>query len=138
MDTAASLSAGLTTTPVRGWLVVLLSRLQGSSVVLISYSFGIFLPFIHTDLQLSSLEAGLLQSAPVQGLQHALETLQETPLRALRAYPQGWLVGVTMLALSATWTTIVTFLPTLLLKQHGMPPGQSGPLFGCLYYGLIP
>ena len=63
MDTAASLAAGLTTTPPRGWLVVLLSRLQGSSVVLISYSFGIFLPFISEDLHLSPLEAGLLQSA---------------------------------------------------------------------------
>src|SRR4030095_486716 len=63
MDTAASLAAGLTRTPARGWLVVLLSRLQGSSVVLLSYSFGIFLPFIRQDLQLSPLEAGLLQSA---------------------------------------------------------------------------
>jgi hypothetical protein len=63
MDTAASLAAGRTKTPVCGWLVVLLSRLQGSSVVLISYSFGIFLPFIRQDLQLSPLEVGLLQSA---------------------------------------------------------------------------
>src|SRR5262247_4314431 len=63
MDTAASLAAGLPTTPARGWLVVLLSRLQGSSVVLISYSFGIFLPFIRQDLQLSPLEVGMLQSA---------------------------------------------------------------------------
>src|SRR4029453_8442939 len=63
MDTAASLAAGLTKTPGRGWMVVLLSRLHGSSVVLISYSFGIFLPFIRADLQLSPLEAGLLQSA---------------------------------------------------------------------------
>ena len=31
--------------------------------MLISYSFGIFLPFIRQDLQLSPLEAGLLQSA---------------------------------------------------------------------------
>src|SRR5215510_11766814 len=63
METAASLAAGFTTTPPRGWMVVLLSRLQGSSVVLISYSFGIFLPFIREDLHLSPLEAGLLQSA---------------------------------------------------------------------------
>jgi cyanate permease len=276
MDTAASLAAGFTATPARGWLVVLLSRLHGSSVVLISYSFGMFLPFIRTDLQLSPLEAGLLQSAwwvtsavlalpcsvwfsrfrpvplvlvslclgfpflvlqglarsflilflarfffvlchviatparpllfqqwvapqqyailnavslslhsvllataistsawlitaagswrlvygmlsalllvqtllwwvvareehaPVQGLKQALEAQQDTPLRALRVYPQGWLVGVTMFALSATWTAIVTFLPTLLLEQRGIPPGQSGPLLGCLYYGLIP
>ena len=276
MDTAASLGASLATTPARGWLVVLLSRLHGSSVVLISYSFGMFLPFIRTDLQLSPLEAGLLQSAwwvtsavlalpcsvwfsrfrpvplvlvslclgftflvlqglarsflvlflarfffvlchviatparpllfqqwvapqqyavlnavslslhsvllataistsawlitaagswrlvygmlsafllvqtllwwvvareehaPVQGLTQALEAQQGTPLRALRVYPQGWLVGVTMCALSATWTALVTFLPTLLLEQRGMPLGQSGPLMGCLYYGLIP
>ena len=62
MDTAASLATGLSRTPVRGWLVVLFSRLQGSSVVLLSYSFGIFLPFIRQDLRLSPLEAGLLQS----------------------------------------------------------------------------
>src|SRR5215471_18211569 len=62
MDTAASLAASLATTPTRGWLVVLFSRLHGSSVVLISYSFGMFLPFIGADLQLSPLEAGLLQS----------------------------------------------------------------------------
>jgi len=76
--------------------------------------------------------------APVQGLTHALAEPQPTPLRALRAYPQGWLLGLTMLALSATWTALVTFLPTLLLEQHGMPPARSGPLLGCLYYGLIP
>ena len=78
------------------------------------------------------------ERAPVQRLTPALDAPQETPLRALRAYPQGWLIGVTMCALSATWTAIVTFLPTLLLEQRGMPPGQSGPLLGCLYYGLIP
>jgi cyanate permease len=276
MDTAASLAAGIARTPPRGWLVMLLARLQNSSVVLISYSFGIFLPFISEDLCLSPLEAGLLQSAwwvtsavlalpcsvwfsrvrpvplvlvslwlglpflvlqglatnflvlflarfffvlchvisaparpllfqqwaapsqyavlnavslslhsvllaaaisssawlitaagswrlvygilsafflvqtlawwvvaredkaPVKGLRQALEAPQETPLRALHAYQQGWLVGVTMFALSATWTAIVTFLPTLLLEQRGMPPTRSGPLLGCLYYGLIP
>ena len=29
--------------------------------------------------------------APVKGLTHALAAPQDTPLRALRAYPQGWL-----------------------------------------------
>jgi cyanate permease len=276
MDTSASLVTGLRHTSARGWVVVLLSRLQGSSIILISYSFGVFLPFISQELQLSPLEAGLLQStwwvtsavlslpcsvwfsrfrpvplvlvslvlglpflvlqglaknflvlflarfffvlchvlstparplllqqwaappqyallnavglslhsvllaaaistsawlittvgswrlvygmhstfllvqtlawwmvaredkAPVKGYTQALEQPQETPLRALRAYPQSWLLGVTMFALSATWTAIVTFLPTLLLEQRGMPPGLSGPLLGCLYYGLIP
>ena len=76
--------------------------------------------------------------APVQGLQRALQEPLYTPLRALRAYPQGWLLGVTMLALSATWAALVTFLPTLLLDKRGIPPALSGPLLGCLYYGLIP
>jgi predicted MFS family arabinose efflux permease len=276
MDTSTSLAAGLARTPIRGWIVVLLSRLQTSSIILTSYTFGVFLPFISHDLHLSPLEAGLLQSAwwvtsallslpcsvwfsrvrpvllvlvslllglpflvlqglartflslflarfffvlchlistparplllqqwtappqyallnavglslhslllaaaisssawlittvgswrlvygiqsgflglqtlawwiiaredhaPVQGLTHALSEPQPTPLRALRAFPQGWLLGLTMLALSATWTALVTFLPTLLLEQHGMPPARSGPLLGCLYYGLIP
>src|SRR5215831_3496276 len=276
MDTSTSLAGGLTRTPPRGWIVVLLSRLQTSSIILTSYTFGVFLPFISHDLHLSPLEAGLLQSAwwvtsavlalpcsvwfsrvrpvplvlvslvlglpflvlqglaetflslflarfffvlchlistparplllqqwtappqyallnavglslhslllaadisssawlittvgswrlvygiqsgflgvqtlawwiiaredyaPVQGLTHALSEPQPTPLRALRAFPQGWLLGLTMLALSATWTALVTFLPTLLLEQHGMPPARSGPLLGCLYYGLIP
>jgi predicted MFS family arabinose efflux permease len=257
-------------------MVVLLSRLHTSSIVLLSYSFGVFLPFIRQDLHLSPLEAGLLQGAwwvtsalltlpcsvwfsrvrpvplvftslllglpflvfqglartffglflarcgfvlchllstparplllqqwaappqyallnavglslhsllmataisssawlittvgswrlvyglhggflaiqtlawwvvaredhaPVQSLTPALVAPQPTPLRALRTYPQGWLLGLTMLALSATWTALVTFLPTLLLEQRGMPPARSGPLLGCLYYGLIP
>ena len=263
-------------TAARGWAVALLSRLQVSSVVLVSYTLGVFLPFVNRDLHLSPLQAGLLQSVwwvssaflslpsgirfsrcrPVplvlaslllglpflmlQGLaqsflvffmaqfsfvvSHVISTparpllLQQwvaprqyalvsavglslhsvllatalstsawlitrlgswrraygilaalllaqtlawmvvaregrgpaadtwraatvqphSPVRALWSYPQGWLLACTMLALSATWTAIVTFLPTLLLEQHGMPPAVSGPLLGCLYYGLIP
>lgn len=276
MDTSASLSAGLTHTPARGWAVALLSRFQVSSVALISFTFGIFLPFIRQDLHLTPSEVGLLQgvwwitaallalpssvwfsrfrpgplvltalalglpflflqgmaqsfvvlllarfgfvvchvittparplilqqwvaprqyalvnavglsqhslllalaistsallitavgswrlayvllgvffaaqtlawgvvardrAAPLQNLQQALNASQEPPLRALRTYPQGWLLGITMLALSATWTALVTFLPTLLLEERGISPTLSGPLLGFLYYGLIP
>ncbi|MEE8305231.1 MAG: MFS transporter [Candidatus Tectomicrobia bacterium] len=276
MDTSASLSAGFTHTPPRGWAVALLSRLQVSSSALISYTFGIFLPFIGNDLDLSPLEVGMLQGvwwittallalpcsvwlsrfrpvplilvslllqtpflfsqglatgfrtllltrflfvcfqvlaaparplilqqwvapgqyatvnavglsqhsiilaltistsawmiiavgswrlayvihggffvlqtiawlivaregkAPVQGMQRALEAQQPTPLKALVAYPQSWFLGITMLALSMTWTALVTFLPTLLMQQDGMPPSLSGPLLGFLYYALIP
>src|SRR4029453_14437742 len=46
-----------------GWPCGALCPLQGSSGVLLPHSFGIFLPFIRADLQLSPLEAGLLQSA---------------------------------------------------------------------------
>jgi cyanate permease len=276
MDTSASLSAGFTRTPVRGWVVALLSRAHLSSSAVISYAFGIYLPFIRKDLQLSPWEVGLLQGvwwvtsalvalpasvifsrfrpgplilvslliavpflflqgiatsfmvlllarflfmcgivlatparplvlqqwiaphqyasvqaaglcvhssilalslgtsawvitligswrlaymaqgwlfvaqallwlliaqeryAPVQGLKRALAQPQDSPLRALRTYPRGWLLGITLFAMSATWTAIVTFLPTVLLEQHGLPPTRSGPLLGFLYYGLIP
>jgi cyanate permease len=76
--------------------------------------------------------------APVQGLQQALQEQHETPLRALWTYPQGWLIGVTLFALSATWTAIVTFLPTLLLEERRVSLTWSGPLLGFLYYALIP
>ena len=276
METSASLSSGFSHTPVRGWAVALMSRLQLSSVAVISFSFGIFLPFIKQDLALSPWHAGLLQGvgwvssallslpfsiafsrirpvplvtfalvcalpflvvqglaptffalflarlgfvvcfvvatparslllqqwvapsqyalvqavglsqhslllaltistsamlitavghwrwgygafavffalqtlawkivarehlAPVQGLKQALQARQETPLRALWRYPQGWLIGVTMFGLAATWTAVVTFLPTLLLEDYGMPLTLSGPLLGFLYYALIP
>jgi predicted MFS family arabinose efflux permease len=276
MDTSASLSAGLTLTPKRGWFVALLSRLQQSSFALISFSFGLFFPFIRDDLSLTPWQAGVLQgvwwasaamlalpcgmwfsryrpiplistslllglpfiflqcfahsfwvlllarfgivasfvlatparplimqqwvappqyalvqsvglslhstllaaaisssvflitlvgswrygyvalgcffvlhtvvwisvarekAAPVQGLQQALQSYQEPLVKVLWKYPQGWLIGTTLFAMSATWTGVVTFLPTLLLEQHGMALSMSGPLLGCLYYILIP
>jgi predicted MFS family arabinose efflux permease len=276
MDTSASCAGGITRTSGRGWAVALLSRLQMSSIILVSYTFGVFLPFISQDLRLSPLEVGLLQGvwwvtsallslpcslwfsgfrpaplvlvslllglpflflqglaqsfmvlflarflfvlchvistparplllqqwvapchyalvnavglsqhsvllaaamsssawliiavgswrfaygilavlllmqtlawmmvaregrAPVIELQPAVAVQAPSPIKALWSYPQGWLLGFTMLALSATWTAMVTFLPTLLLEQHRMPPALSGPLLGCLYYGLIP
>src|SRR6266853_1845799 len=61
MDTSAALSMGLTRTPARGWAVALLSRLQTSSIMLTSFTLGVFLPSIRQDLQLSPLQAGLLQ-----------------------------------------------------------------------------
>jgi CP family cyanate transporter-like MFS transporter len=277
MDTSAALSVGLTRTPARGWAVALLSRLQMSSIMLTSFTLGVFLPFIRQDLQLSPLQAGLLQgvswstsalmalpsgvwfsrfrpvplvlaslllSAPflfLQGLawhflvllvarlclvlcheiatparplllqqwvapqqyavvnavglsqhsilmaaaistsawlimavgswrlayylqggflvvqtlawvlvarerqapipaahlQRALQAAHEAPLRALWLYPQGWLLGITMFSLAATWTTVVTFLPTLLLER-GVTLALGGPVLACLYYGLIP
>ncbi len=276
METSASLSAGFSRTPVRGWAVALLSRLHMSSVTLVSFSFGVFLPYMAQDLDLSPLEAGVLQGvwwvtvalmalpfsvwfsrfrpvplvlvslllaspflflqglawhfgalllarfcfvlfsiagtparplllqqwvaprqyalvnavglsqhsivlalaisssgllitwvgswrwaymilggffllqvavwlavareskAPVQGLQRALQAPQDNPLKALRAYPQGWLVGLTLMAMAATWTALVTFLPTLLWETRGLPPSVTAPLLGCLYYALIP
>ncbi len=76
--------------------------------------------------------------APALELNQALESARQTPLSALRAYPQGWLVGLVMFSLSATWTAIVTFLPTLMLEERRIPISLGGPLLGFLYYGLIP
>ena len=266
----------LGTTSFRGWAVLLLFRAQGSSVILISYTFGLFLPFIREDLDISPLEAGLLQGvwwvtaaiaslpfgvwfsrirpvlvvslslflsipflfvqafatgfpilllarfafvgchvmtvpartlllqqwaaprqfaqinavglsqhslmlalavstsaiiitelgswrmvymilggmfilqtsvwlliakedeAPVEGFQSRLEEQEGTPLHALYHYPQGWVIAVVMFFLSATWTSLVTFLPTFWLEERGVPLILGGPLLGFLYYALIP
>ena len=276
MDASGSLSAGITRTPARGWAVLLLFRFQESSIILVSFTFGIFLPFISEDLDLSPLEAGLLQGvwwvtavvlslpfstlfsrfrpvplvlvslllglpflflqglamnflilflarfffmlfhvittpartlllqqwaaprqytlinavslsqhsvllavaistsalliglvgswrlayfilggfllaqtiawllvaregrAPVTSLQRAVEAQLGTPLRAIRSYPQAWLLGITMFGWSATWTATVTFLPTLLLDKRDISLTLSGILLACLYYVLIP
>ena len=50
-------------TPPIGWVVILLFRAQQSSVILVSYTFGLFLPFIRQDLGITPLQAGLLQGA---------------------------------------------------------------------------
>jgi MFS family permease len=42
-----------------------------------------------------------------------------------------------MFSLAATWTTVVTFLPTLLLER-GVALALGGPVLACLYDGLIP
>ena len=76
--------------------------------------------------------------APVEGFQSKLEEQEGTPLHALLHYPQGWLIAVVMFFLSATWTSLVTFLPTFWLEQHEIPLIVGGPLLGFLYYALIP
>ena len=66
------------------------------------------------------------------------ETPEERrPLSALLAYPQAWLMGIVMMCLSASWTTLVTFLPTL-WEQRGIDVALGGPLLAFLYYALIP
>lgn len=61
-----------------------------------------------------------------------------TPLRAVISYPQVWFLAVTMFSLSATWTSLVTFLPTMWLEERDVPLTLGGPLLAFLYYGLIP
>ncbi len=263
-------------TPARGWAVLLLFRAQQSSVILVSYTFGLFLPFIREDLGITPLQAGLLQGvwwitaaglslpfgawfsrfrpvplslvslvlgapfllvqalapgfwvlllgrfcfilfhtvntparalllrqwcaphqyALVQSLglsQHSVilalavslspwlieglgswriayavlggffaaqivawvvvaqedhappppedpdtDEEDQSPWAALRRFPQGWLLAIVMLFLSATWTGMVTFLPTLWVEERGVALTLGGPLLGFLYYGLIP
>ena len=78
------------------------------------------------------------RSAPVREFQKRLEEQPGSPIDAIRSYPQCWLLAATMFALSATWTAMVTFLPTLWLEERGVPLTLGGPLLGFLYYGLIP
>ena len=59
-------------------------------------------------------------------------------VRALRAYPHAWLLGLVMLCLSASWTTVLTFLPTILEEQRGVAITSGSILFGFLYYVLVP
>ncbi len=59
-------------------------------------------------------------------------------IRSLVSYPHAWLLGVVMLWLSASWTTVLTFLPTILETNRGISVSSGSVLFGFLYYILIP
>ena len=59
-------------------------------------------------------------------------------IRSLVSYPHAWLLGVVMLWLSASWTTVLTFLPTILEAHRGIAISSGSVLFGFLYYVLIP
>lgn len=53
-------------------------------------------------------------------------------------YPHAWLLGVVMLCLSASWTTVLTFLPIILETERGVAISAGSILFGFLYYVLVP
>ena len=78
------------------------------------------------------------RKAPVRDIKSQLNEQEGAPLRALAAYPQAWIIAAMMFFLSATWTAMVTFLPTLWLEERGVSLTLGGPLLGFLYYGLIP
>lgn len=76
---------------------------------------------------------------PAESEASAPEPNDRPPLvRSLLAYPHAWLLGVVMLWLSASWTTILTFLPTILEQHRGIAITSGSVLFGFLYYVLIP
>ena len=56
-----STPANSVSTSPRAWTLLLLNRLHYSTVVLSSYAFGLFLPFLREDLTLTHLQVGLLQ-----------------------------------------------------------------------------
>ena len=60
------------------------------------------------------------------------------PLDTLRAYPQAWMLSLTGFGLSATWTALVTFLPTLWADKYDIPIVIGGVLLGFLYFVLVP
>ncbi|MDP6512644.1 MAG: MFS transporter [SAR202 cluster bacterium] len=275
MTTSAEISHRLTRTTVRGWAVLVLNRAQYSSIVLAPFAFGIFLPFIREDLDLTALEVGILQGvwwvtwsatilpfgawfsrfrpvpmvaislvllvpfvfmqgfstnfitllasrlllvlfyavgapsrpllfqqwaapgqyasvnavglslhslimalavsvsplligalgswriayhlqgglmlthlivwmivaresrAPIADLGDVLKINERPPFGAILRYPHGWYMGFAMFSLAATWTSIVTFLPTILLDDYGVSVSKSAPLMGFMYYALI-
>ena len=98
--------------------------------------------FIQGAFLLSQMVAWMVVAresrAPAREIEQALDNARRAPLAALRKYPQGWLVGVVMFSLSATWTAIVTFMPTLMVEDRNIPLAVGGPLLGFLYYSLIP
>ena len=77
-----------------------------------------------------------------EGEQEAEPTRQEgdppSLAGALIRYPHAWLLGLVMLCLSASWTTVLTFLPTILETQRGVAISAGSILFGFLYYVLVP
>ena len=67
-----------------------------------------------------------------------VESESSSLIATLRAYPHAWLLGCVMLCLSASWTTVLTFLPTILEEERGIAISAGSILFGFLYYALIP
>lgn len=64
---------------------------------------------------------------------------RETSLvSVLVRYPHAWLLGMVMLCLAASWTTVLTFLPILLETERGVAISAGSLLFGFLYYVLVP
>ncbi len=70
--------------------------------------------------------------------QPGVATAEPSLAWALVRYPHAWLLGVVMLCLSASWTTVLTFLPIILETQRGVVISSGSILFGFLYYALVP
>ena len=84
-----------------------------------------------TDLTAGDGRAEVDESA---GRADATPSLVSTLIR----YPHAWLLGMVMLCLSASWTTVLTFLPIILETERGVAISAGSLLFGFLYYVLVP
>ena len=84
-----------------------------------------------TDLTAGDERAEVDESA---GRADGTSSLVSTLIR----YPHAWLLGVVMLCLSASWTTVLTFLPIILETERGVAISAGSLLFGFLYYVLVP
>ena len=112
MDDPDSPAGEVTRTPARSWAVLLLFRAQGSSVILVSYTFGLFLPFIKNDLDISPLEAGLLQgvwwvTAAIASLPFGAWLSRFRPVLVVRI---SLLLGLPFLFLQASATSFAFLL----------------------------
>ena len=81
---------------------------------------------------------GAASETPPDGPPPLPEQSRARVITALVAYPHAWLLGAVMLCLSASWTTTLTFLPTILEEERGVAISAGSLLFGFLYYALIP
>ena len=126
-------------TPLRGWAVLLLFRAQESSSTLLSYTFGLFLPFISDDLGITPLQAGLLQgiwwvtratlSLPSGALLSRFRPVlvvlgsltMGLPFLFLQAFANGFIVLLLARFFFVTFNVLATPARTLLLQQWAVP-----------------
>ena len=126
-------------TPLRGWAVLLLFRAQESSSTLLSYTFGLFLPFISDDLGITPLQAGLLQgiwwvtratlSLPSGALLSRFRPVlvvlgsltMGLPFLFLQAFANGFIVLLLARFFFVTFNVLATPARTLLMQQWAVP-----------------
>ena len=126
-------------TPLRGWAVLLLFRAQESSSTLLSYTFGLFLPFISDDLGITPLQAGLLQgiwwvtratlSLPSGALLSRFRPVlvvlgsltMGLPFLFLQAFANGFIVLLLARFFFVIFNVLATPARTLLMQQWAVP-----------------
>ena len=126
-------------TPLRGWAVLLLFRAQESSSTLLSYTFGLFLPFISDDLGITPLQAGLLQgiwwvtratlSLPSGALLSRFRPVlvvlgsltMGLPFLFLQAFANNFIILLLARFFFVTFNVLATPARTLLLQQWAVP-----------------